>query len=145
MVPSVRNIESFQSLCSSIRLVTMIKFLRPISYVHSIRSFFFPPVNFSLEQNVFLNRESDSCFFFFQAHINLGKKGYQVPRSGTIQVTLLNPLGTVVKMFVVLYDLSDMPPRSHTFLRQRTLRDKTLRYLVHLRCVSIKFYSFCKF
>lgn len=108
--------------------------------------FFFPPLIF--EQNVFLNRESDSCFFFFQAHINLGKKGYQVPRSGTIQVTLLNPLGTVVKMFVVLYDLSDMPPRSHTFLRQRTLRDKTLRYLVHLRCVSIKrikFYSFCKF
>jgi len=71
-----------------------------------------------------------------QAHINLEKKGYQVPRSGTIQVTLLNPLGTVVKMFVVLYDLSDMPPRSHTFLRQRTLRDKTLRYLVHLRYVS---------
>lgn len=108
--------------------------------------FFFPPLIF--EQNVFLNRESDSCFFFFQAHINLGKKGYQVPRSGTIQVTLLNPLGTVVKMFVVLYDLSDMPPRSHTFLRQRTLRDKTLRYLVHLRCVSIKhikFYPFCKF
>lgn len=48
-------------------------------------------------------------------------------------MTLLNPLGTVVKMFVVLYDLTDMPPRSHTFLRQRTLRDKTLRYLVHLR------------
>lgn len=33
-VRSVRNIESFQSLCSSIRSVTMIKFLRPISYVH---------------------------------------------------------------------------------------------------------------
>jgi hypothetical protein len=52
---------------------------------------------------------------------------------GTIQVTLLNPLGTVVKMFVVLYDLTDMPERSHTFLRQRTLRDKMLRYLIHLR------------
>lgn len=52
---------------------------------------------------------------------------------GTIQVTLSNPLGTVVKMFVVLYDLTDMPARSHTFLRQRTLRDKTLRYLIHLR------------
>lgn len=79
----------------------------------------------------------DSSLFttILQAHINLEKKGYQVPRSGTIQVTLLNPLGTVVKMFVVLYDLSDMPPRSHTFLRQRTLRDKTLRYLVHLRYV----------
>ena len=79
----------------------------------------------------------------FQAHINLGKKGYQVPRSGTIQVTLSNPLGTVVKMFVVLYDLSDMPSRSHTFLRQRTLRDKTLRYLIHLRYkFLIKLYFF---
>ncbi|KAK0082858.1 hypothetical protein PV326_006977 [Microctonus aethiopoides] len=41
-------------------------------------------------------------------------------------------------MFVVLYDLSDMPARSHTFLRQRTLRDKTLRYLIHLRFMSGK-------
>ncbi|KAJ8869069.1 hypothetical protein PR048_030630 [Dryococelus australis] len=58
---------------------------------------------------------------FLQGHINLGKKGYHVPRSGTIQVTLFNPLGTVIKMFVVMYDLSDMPVNSQTFLRQRTL------------------------
>ena len=48
-------------------------------------------------------------------------------------------------MFVVMYDLADMPPNSQTFLRQRTLympADKTdsdpevqkwLRYLIHLR------------
>ena len=83
-------------------------------------------------------------------HINLGKKGYRVPERGTIQVTLFNPLGTVVKMFVVMYDLSDMPPNSQTFLRQRTLympsdydsnnnavnseeAQKWLRYLIHLR------------
>jgi hypothetical protein len=82
---------------------------------------------------------------FLQGHINLGKKGYSVPRSGTIQVTLFNPLGTVVKMFVVAYDLSDMPPCSQTFLRQRTLylpsqengngqmQHSNLRYLIHLR------------
>ena len=88
----------------------------------------------------------------------MGKKGYRVPQKGTIQVTLFNPLGTVVKMFVVMYDLSDMPPNSQTFLRQRTLympaaatdhkhattpggggepadsaTQKWLRYLVHLR------------
>ncbi len=85
----------------------------------------------------------------------MGKKGYRVPERGTIQVTLFNPLGTVVKMFVVMYDLSDMPPNSQTFLRQRTLympsdatavvanggdsnnnceeAQKWLRYLVHLR------------
>ena len=47
-----------------------------------------------------------------QGHINLGKKGYRVPCKGTLQLTLFNPLGTVVKMFVVQYDLSDMPPSS---------------------------------
>lgn len=84
--------------------------------------------------------------YIILGHINLGKKGYRVPQKGTIQVTLFNPLGTVVKMFVVMYDLSDMPPNSQTFLRQRTLympsdlseanneeAQKWLRYLVHLR------------
>ena len=82
---------------------------------------------------------------FFQGHVNLGKKGYRVPEKGTIQLTLFNPLGTVVKMFVVMYDLTDMPPNSQTFLRQRTLympadaaesdpeSRKWLRYLIHLR------------
>ncbi len=85
----------------------------------------------------------------YLGHINLGKKGYRVPEKGTIQVTLFNPLGTVVKMFVVVYDLSDMPPNSQTFLRQRTLympsnclsnseedQHKWLRYLIHLRFAS---------
>jgi len=53
------------------------------------------------------------------------KKGYNVPRAGTIQLTLFNPLKTVVKMFVVPYDLTDMPPGSCTFLRQRTLYTPT--------------------
>jgi hypothetical protein len=61
-------------------------------------------------------------------------------------VTLFNPHGTVVKMFVVCYDLGDMPPSSQTFVRQRTffmpvsatLEDafanrSWLRYLIHLR------------
>ncbi|KAK3923146.1 Protein FAM214A [Frankliniella fusca] len=91
----------------------------------------------------------------YLGHINLGKKGYNVPRSGTIQVTLFNPMGTVIKMFVVMYDLTDMPPNSHTFLRQRTLymptgtevsddfpesdlTQKWLRYLIHLRFSSSK-------
>jgi len=102
----------------------------------------------------------------YLGHINLGKKGYRVPQSGTIQVTLFNPLGTVVKMFVVMYDLSDMPPNSQTFIRQRTFymptsnsmievdedsvqkgsdgsipvgaSPKWLRYLIHLRFASSK-------
>merc|ERR1711990_450142 len=56
----------------------------------------------------------------YLGHINLGKKGYRIPEKGTIQLTLFNPMGTVVKMFVVMYDLKDMPPNSQTFIRQRT-------------------------
>lgn len=52
---------------------------------------------------------------------NVSKRGYKVPNKGTIQVTLFNPNKTVVKMFVVMYDLSDMPPSHRTFLRQRTM------------------------
>lgn len=73
---------------------------------------------------------------------------YPVPRSGTVQVTLYNPMKTVVKMFVINYDLSSMPPNSQTFIRQKILfmplgksdRDlnarKWLRYLIHLRFAS---------
>ncbi|KAL0268712.1 UNVERIFIED_CONTAM: hypothetical protein PYX00_010541 [Menopon gallinae] len=105
--------------------------------------------------------DNDKVSAPYLGHINLGKKGYNVPRSGTIQVTLFNPLRTVVKMFVVVYDLHDMPPNSQTFLRQRTLyvpasqkesihtnkKDspyehedyhKYLRYLIHLRFISGK-------
>uniref|UniRef100_T1HBD7 DUF4210 domain-containing protein n=1 Tax=Rhodnius prolixus TaxID=13249 RepID=T1HBD7_RHOPR len=79
----------------------------------------------------------------YLGEINLGKKGYTVPRSGTIQLTLLNPLGTVIKMFVVGYDVSDMPSNSHTFIRQRTVSTEPpnankLRYLIHLRLRSSK-------
>ncbi|CAI9575216.1 unnamed protein product [Staurois parvus] len=87
---------------------------------------------------------------------SLGKRGYRIPPSGTIQVTLFNPNKTVVKMFVVKYDLQDMPANHQTFLRQRTFsvpanrnkgtnpenniktEERTLRYLIHLRFQSSK-------
>ncbi|XP_044739832.1 protein FAM214A [Chrysoperla carnea] len=94
----------------------------------------------------------------YLGHINLGKKGYNVPKSGLVQITLFNPMGTVVKMFVISYDLSDMPANSQTFIRQRTLYlpqncpelqrpdleysdkwgQKYLRFLIHLRFMSSK-------
>lgn len=94
--------------------------------------------------------DNDQISSPYMGHINLGKKGYHVPNKGTVQVTLFNPHGTVVKMFVVMYDLSDMPPNSRTFVRQRTLNmpvgasdsdpnaHQWLRYLIHLRFVSSK-------
>lgn len=79
----------------------------------------------------------------------ISRKGYHVPTKGTVQLTLFNPNKTVVKMFVVLYDFNDMPPKSQTFLRQRTFSmwrhacqsnegQNSLHYLIHLRFVSSK-------
>ncbi|XP_073474283.1 atos homolog protein B [Aquarana catesbeiana] len=50
---------------------------------------------------------------------SVGRKGYNVPSTGTIQVTLFNPNKTVVKMFLVTYDFKDMPANHVTFLRHR--------------------------
>ncbi|XP_034092587.1 protein FAM214B [Gymnodraco acuticeps] len=91
---------------------------------------------------------------------HLGKKGYSIPKAGTIQVTLFNPNKTVVKMFLVTYNFSDMPVNHMTFLRHRIFlvpveegaegkgevpsgsavveRRKILCYLIHLRFQSSK-------
>nr|XP_056704556.1 atos homolog protein B [Euleptes europaea] len=85
----------------------------------------------------------------------LGKKGYSIPKMGTIQVTLFNPNKTVVKMFLVTYDFRDMPANHVTFLRHRIflvpvgeeqgsgpalggLPKRVLCYLMHLRFHSSK-------
>ncbi|XP_034451887.1 protein FAM214B [Hippoglossus hippoglossus] len=90
----------------------------------------------------------------------LGKKGYSIPKAGTIQVTLFNPNKTVVKMFLVTYNFGDMPVNHMTFLRHRIFlvpveegvegkgevspgggaieRKKILCYLMHLRFQSSK-------
>lgn len=102
-----------------------------------------------------------------QSEFKLPRKGYCVPRQGTIQVTLLNPLGTVVRMFVVPYDYSDMPPTNVSFIRQRILarmletsatdscpntneferlsrneQMRLLRYAIHLRYLALYHLTF---
>ncbi|CAJ0565476.1 unnamed protein product, partial [Mesorhabditis spiculigera] len=75
---------------------------------------------------------------------SISKRGIRIPPAGTLQVTLLNPQGTVVRIFVQRYDFTDMAPRSTTFLRQRTFfmkegdKQKWLRYLVHFKIRSDK-------
>lgn len=133
--------------------------LEPVSTVHGFTaelgaSGSFVPRHLVVPVTVFFYTlgDNDKVSSPYLGHINLGKKGYMVPKTGTVQVTLFNPLGTVVKMFVIMYDLSDMPPNSQTFIRQRTLYmpaectdrhleewgPKWLRYLVHLRFLSSK-------
>lgn len=76
---------------------------------------------------------------------NIGRRGYKVPNKGTVQLTLFNPNKTVVKMFIVHYDHSDMPPSSSTFIRQKTITQNiqkrlppSLHYLIHLRFISTR-------
>lgn len=61
--------------------------------------------------------------FLLQCEVRLPRKGYTIPRFGTVQATLLNPMGTVVRMFVIPYDMRDMPALHQTFIRQRILAD----------------------
>ncbi|CAJ0594433.1 unnamed protein product [Cylicocyclus nassatus] len=76
---------------------------------------------------------------------SLGRRGYRIPKQGTIQATLFNPQETVVKVFVVAYDMTDMPPSSQTFIRQRIFlgsgdeegkADKHLINLIHFRLAT---------
>jgi len=68
------------------------------------------------------------------------KRGYQIPRQGNLQLTLFNPEGSVVRIFSIPYNFSDMPPQSKSMLRQRITLNSTnkLKYLVHFRVSSSK-------
>ncbi|KAG0234027.1 hypothetical protein BGW41_001246 [Actinomortierella wolfii] len=45
--------------------------------------------------------------------------GMRIPLRGQVQVMIKNPNKTVVKVFLVPYDFTDMPPNTKTFLRQK--------------------------
>ncbi|KAL7750087.1 hypothetical protein RI367_004602 [Sorochytrium milnesiophthora] len=72
-----------------------------------------------------------------------GVVGYRVPPRGQLQVVIKNPNRTAVKVFLVPYDLSDMPPNTKTFLRQKAYAVSSapaagmrhLRFAVHLQFV----------
>lgn len=109
----------------------------------------FCPKHISLPvTSYFFSLSDDNAPSPYLGHINLetySKKGYHIPKVGTVQVTLFNPNKTVVKMFVVMYDLQDMPSNAQTFMRQRTMympadaesqEPSYLRYLIHLRISS---------
>lgn len=73
---------------------------------------------------------------------------YRLPPKGQIQIVIKNPNKTAVKLFLIPYDLSDMPADTKTFLRQKsfgvpessnrgdeskTASKATLRYAIHLQ------------
>lgn len=46
--------------------------------------------------------------------------GYRIPSKGQIQLVIKNPNHTAVKLFLVPYDLTDMPAGTKTFIRQKS-------------------------
>ncbi|TPX30759.1 hypothetical protein SmJEL517_g05736 [Synchytrium microbalum] len=46
--------------------------------------------------------------------------GYRLPPKGQLQILIKNPSKTTVKVYLVPYDLRDMPPATKTFLRQKS-------------------------
>lgn len=87
------------------------------------------------------------------AHPNVLPAGrYRIPVQGLVQLMVYNPERTGTKVFLVKYDLRDMPAKTHTFLRQRTFVEHALRssptgatrtttrllYAIHLRFVCTK-------
>ncbi|KAF9099041.1 hypothetical protein BGX23_004283 [Mortierella sp. AD031] len=76
--------------------------------------------------------------------------GMRIPLRGQVQVMIKNPNKTVVKVFLVPYDFTDMPSGTKTFLRQKyystgagmgptslTVNSGgTLRYAIHLQFCS---------
>lgn len=98
----------------------------------------------------FFNLSEDHAPSPYLGHCSLehiGRKGYHIPKKGTLQATLFNPQGTVVRIFIVRFDVSEMPASSQTFLRQRTFfmpvdcpiekaQRSWLRYLIHLRLAT---------
>ncbi|KAJ3009615.1 hypothetical protein HKX48_007847 [Thoreauomyces humboldtii] len=46
--------------------------------------------------------------------------GYRIPPKGQLQIVIKNPSRTAIKLFLLPYDLHDMPPHSKTILRQKS-------------------------
>ncbi|KAK9449818.1 uncharacterized protein V1518DRAFT_414739 [Limtongia smithiae] len=45
--------------------------------------------------------------------------GYRIPEQGQIQIVISNPHRTAIKLYLVPYDLRDMPAGTRTFIRQK--------------------------
>ena len=77
-----------------------------------------------------------------------GTHGYLMSKQGRIQATILDPENCVIRIFLIPYDVRDMPPRSQTFVRQRIHSvseegKKTLQYHIHFRLMSGGFCIAC--
>ena len=70
-----------------------------------------------------------------ESHLKDGR--YQIPRKGQLQLLIKNANRTVIKVFLIPYDFTDMPKHSKTFLRHKSfsVENSGLRYALHLNFV----------
>ncbi|CCG81501.1 Putative uncharacterized protein [Taphrina deformans PYCC 5710] len=65
-----------------------------------------------------------------------GRRGYRIPPEGQLQIIIKNPNKTAVKLFLIPYNVSDMPASSKTFFRQKhydVADGNKLRYAIHVQ------------
>ncbi|KAI8903800.1 hypothetical protein EDD86DRAFT_173432, partial [Gorgonomyces haynaldii] len=60
------------------------------------------------------------------------EKSYRLPLKGQLQIMIKNPQCTAIKVFLIPYDLTDLPPKSKTFIRQKSYQKHSMRYAIHL-------------
>jgi len=111
----------------------------------------FNPASKTIPLNAyFFNISDDNTPSLYLGHCSLnesGRKPIRIGKQSTIQATLFNPQGSVVKIFIVPIDVRDIPASSKTFIRQRTycmpnelpieeVKRSWLRYLIHFRLIT---------
>ena len=67
----------------------------------------------------------------YVATIDLANVRYRIPPKGVIAVTIINPTTTPIKTFMMMYDFSDMPDNTKTFLRQKIVSSTAPSILVY--------------
>ncbi|KAI8069458.1 hypothetical protein BC940DRAFT_26470 [Gongronella butleri] len=63
---------------------------------------------------------SSSSYQPYVGTIDLPGRGYRVPAQGQVQLAVYNQNNVLIKLFLVPYDVRDMPPGHKTFLRQKS-------------------------
>ncbi|KAI8086434.1 uncharacterized protein BX664DRAFT_335778 [Halteromyces radiatus] len=64
---------------------------------------------------------------------NKPSPGYRIPSKGQLQIAIKNPNKSLVKLFLINYDVSQMPRNTKTFLRQKSYCSTSLKYVVHIQ------------
>ncbi|KAI8637970.1 hypothetical protein BD408DRAFT_423729, partial [Parasitella parasitica] len=106
-------------------------------------SIVFPATFYKLPQDDIMTPYVGTVDIGEYAATHLEKKpqpGYRIPPKGQLQVVVKNPNKTAVKLFLIPYNVTDMPKNTKTFLRQKSYvvdqdddKKQLLRYAIHVQ------------